>query len=86
MLGSRLGDRHQSAYLAGGRSGPQPGGSQGNGHAAKTLAATGLNLFASEDLRRQARAEWREKTGGRTYVCPIPPHVPAESGLRMTDH
>ena len=44
-------------------------------HAAKTLAATGLNLFASEDLRRQARAEWLEKTGGRPYFCPIPPHV-----------
>ena len=44
-------------------------------HAAKTLAATGLSLFASEELRQQARAEWLEKTGGKPYVCPIPPHV-----------
>jgi aminobenzoyl-glutamate utilization protein B len=44
-------------------------------HAAKILAATGLSLFASEDLRQQARAEWREKTGGKPYICPIPPHV-----------
>jgi aminobenzoyl-glutamate utilization protein B len=44
-------------------------------HAAKTLAATGLSLFTSPQLLEQAKAEWREKTDGKAYVCPIPAGV-----------
>ncbi|OWV80938.1 peptidase M20 [Rhizobium sp. R634] len=44
-------------------------------HAAKTLAATGLSLLTSPDLLARAKAEWRDKTKGRAYVCPIPAAV-----------
>jgi aminobenzoyl-glutamate utilization protein B len=41
-------------------------------HAAKVLAATGLDLVMSEELRFEARAEWEGKMDGQPYVCPIP--------------
>ena len=41
-------------------------------HAAKTLATTGLSLMMSPLLLAEARAEWRERTEGKPYVCPIP--------------
>jgi aminobenzoyl-glutamate utilization protein B len=48
-------------------------------HAAKSIATTGLDLLTSPQLLERAKAEWREKTDGRDYVCPIPadihPHV-----------
>lgn len=44
-------------------------------HAAKTLAATGLSLMTSPKLLENAKMEWREKTGGKAYVCPIPDDV-----------
>jgi aminobenzoyl-glutamate utilization protein B len=44
-------------------------------HAAKTLATTGLSLMTSPDLLAAARAEWLEKTDGKSYVCPIPADV-----------
>ncbi|MGO8657978.1 amidohydrolase, partial [Rhizobium ruizarguesonis] len=44
-------------------------------HAAKTLATTGLALMSSSDLLAAATAEWREKTSGKAYVCPIPDDV-----------
>ena len=44
-------------------------------HAAKTLAATGLSLLTSPDLLARAKAEWRDKTKGSAYVCPIPATV-----------
>ncbi len=44
-------------------------------HAAKTLAVTGLSLMTSPSLLAEARAEWREKTEGKPYICPIPENV-----------
>jgi aminobenzoyl-glutamate utilization protein B len=44
-------------------------------HAAKVLAATGLDLMTSEKLRDDAKAEWHDKMDGQAYVCPIPAAV-----------
>lgn len=44
-------------------------------HAAKVLAATGLDLVMSEELRYEARAEWEDKMDGQPYVCPIPEDI-----------
>lgn len=44
-------------------------------HAAKALAATGLDLVTSERLRSAVSAEWREKMEGQTYISPIPTDV-----------
>ncbi|MBA8901967.1 aminobenzoyl-glutamate utilization protein B [Phyllobacterium sp. P30BS-XVII] len=49
-------------------------------HAAKSLAATGLDLILNPDLLAQAKAEWREKTEGRPYQCPIPAHIGPKIG------
>ncbi|WP_312793987.1 M20 family metallopeptidase [Tianweitania sp.] len=44
-------------------------------HAAKTLATTGLTLMTQPDVLAAAKAEWKEKTAGQPYVCPIPAEV-----------
>ncbi|WP_429813784.1 M20 family metallopeptidase [Ensifer sp. B1-9] len=44
-------------------------------HAAKSLAATGLDLILDTNLLARAKAEWREKTEDKPYQCPIPPHI-----------
>jgi len=44
-------------------------------HAAKSIATTGLDLLTSPQLLERAKAEWREKTDGRDYVCPIPADI-----------
>lgn len=44
-------------------------------HAAKALAATGLDLVTSPGLLADAKAEWAEKTQEEPYVCPIPDHI-----------
>lgn len=48
--------------------------------AAKTLAATMVDLFEDPEARRAVRAEWEEKTRGhayRSYIPDGPPPVPA---------
>lgn len=55
--------------------GKSPAAHKAMAHAAKALAATGLSLMTSPDLLAAAKAEWREKTDGQTYLCPIPPDV-----------
>lgn len=55
--------------------GKSPAAHKAMAHAAKTLAATGVALVTSPGLLAAARAEWRKKTDGRAYVCPIPPDV-----------
>ncbi|MES5047500.1 M20 family metallopeptidase [Rhizobium nepotum] len=44
-------------------------------HAAKALAATGLDLVTSPQLLAHAKAEWVEKIQDEPYVCPIPDHI-----------
>jgi len=40
--------------------------------AARTLAATAVELAVSPDVVAAARAEFEERMGGRPYVSPIP--------------
>ncbi|MFN8634109.1 MAG: M20 family metallopeptidase [Chloroflexota bacterium] len=51
-------------------------------HAAKALALTALDVVHSPELMAQAKAELKEKTGGKPYVCPIPDDVvpPSQRG------
>jgi aminobenzoyl-glutamate utilization protein B len=44
-------------------------------HAAKALAATALDVVHDPSILERAKAELREKTGGKPYVCPIPADV-----------
>jgi aminobenzoyl-glutamate utilization protein B len=44
-------------------------------HAAKALAATALDAIHAPELLERAKAELRERTGGKPYACPIPPEV-----------
>lgn len=46
--------------------------------AAKTMAATAADVLRNPDLVARAKAELKERTGGRTYVCPIPADVTPE--------
>ncbi|WP_112662117.1 M20 family metallopeptidase [Microvirga flavescens] len=46
--------------------------------AAKTMAVTAADVLRSPDLLARAKAELKERTGGRAYVCPIPPEVTPE--------
>ncbi|WP_416409101.1 M20 family metallopeptidase [Agrobacterium rosae] len=63
---------HTWQVVAQGRS---PGAHKAMVHAAKTLAATGLDLATSPELLAHAKAEWREKIQDEPYVCPIPVHI-----------
>jgi aminobenzoyl-glutamate utilization protein B len=56
-------------------------GHKGMLHAAKTLAATMVDLFERPELRAEVRAEFEQKTAGkeyRSYLAPGPPPLPAE--------
>jgi aminobenzoyl-glutamate utilization protein B len=55
--------------------GKSPAAHKAMAHAAKTLASTGLSLMTSPELLARAKKEWREKTEGSDYVCPIPADV-----------
>lgn len=46
--------------------------------AAKTMAATAADVLRNPDLVARAKAELKERTGGRAYMCPIPPEVTPE--------
>jgi aminobenzoyl-glutamate utilization protein B len=43
--------------------------------AAKAMAATAADVLRNPDLVARAKAELKERTGGRAYVCPIPEDV-----------
>jgi aminobenzoyl-glutamate utilization protein B len=43
--------------------------------AAKAMAATAADCLRNPDLVARAKAELKERTGGRAYVCPIPDEV-----------
>ncbi|QND45972.1 amidohydrolase (plasmid) [Rhizobium lusitanum] len=69
---------HTWQVVAQGRS---PGAHKAMIHAAKALAATGLDLLTSSELLAQAKIEWSEKMDGEPYMCPIPESVqPAANG------
>lgn len=55
--------------------GKSPAAHKAFAHAAKSLATTGLDLILDPDLLARAKAEWREKTEGTPYQCPIPDHI-----------
>ncbi|MBB4038750.1 aminobenzoyl-glutamate utilization protein B [Microvirga flocculans] len=46
--------------------------------AAKAMAATAADCLRNPDLLARAKAELKERTGGRAYRCPIPPEVTPE--------
>ncbi|MBZ6077173.1 M20 family metallopeptidase [Microvirga puerhi] len=46
--------------------------------AAKAMAATAADCLRNPDLIARAKAELRDRTGGRAYVCPIPDSVTPE--------
>jgi aminobenzoyl-glutamate utilization protein B len=69
---------HTWQVVAQGRS---PAAHKAMAHAAKALAATGLSLLTTPDLLAAAKDEWREKTDGKPYVCPIPADVMPGTGL-----
>ncbi|ODV41982.1 amidohydrolase [Cupriavidus sp. UYMMa02A] len=43
--------------------------------AAKTMAASAIELFSAPDMLAQAKAELLERRGGKPYACPIPDDV-----------
>ncbi len=43
------------------------------------MTATAIDMLSDEDLLKQARAEWEERTAGAPYQCPIPPLVERHS-------
>ena len=64
--------RHAAALVAVGRARQDTARTQGMLLAAKTMAATAIDLFGAPDTLAQAKAELLERRGGRPYVCPIP--------------
>ncbi|RDI62401.1 M20 family metallopeptidase [Microvirga subterranea] len=46
--------------------------------AAKAMASTAADCLRNPDLIARAKAELKERTGGRDYVCPIPDDVTPE--------
>jgi aminobenzoyl-glutamate utilization protein B len=51
-------------------------------HAAQSIAATALDAILTPGLLERARAELKEKTGGKPYLCPIPADVVPPSQRR----
>jgi len=43
--------------------------------AAKTIAGSTLDLIMKPELLKKAKDEFRERTSGRKYRCPIPDHI-----------
>lgn len=55
--------------------GKLPAAHKGMVLAAKTMAATAADVLRNPELAARAKAELRERTGGRAYLCPIPADV-----------
>jgi aminobenzoyl-glutamate utilization protein B len=64
--------------------GKRPAAHKGMILAAKTMAATAADALRNPDLVARAKAELRERTGGKPYVCPIPEDVTPDD-LRGTE-
>jgi aminobenzoyl-glutamate utilization protein B len=53
-------------------------------HAAKVMAATALDALARPEVIAAAKAEHRERTGGR-YVCPLPADAKPALGMSLAE-
>ncbi|MGO4706424.1 M20 family metallopeptidase [Microvirga sp. 2MCAF38] len=58
--------------------GKLPAAHKGMVLAAKSMAATAADVLRNPELLARAKAELKERTGGKAYVCPIPPEVTPE--------
>lgn len=56
-------------------------GHKGMIHAAKAMAITAVDFITNPELMQQAKDEFRQATGGRKYVCAIPPEVKPRNPL-----
>lgn len=50
-------------------------GLHGMWHAARVLAATGIDILVDPDLRQAARADFQRRTAGHAYVSPLGPQM-----------
>ncbi|HLI51579.1 MAG TPA: peptidase dimerization domain-containing protein, partial [Thermomicrobiaceae bacterium] len=50
-------------------------GHKGMMHAAKAMALTGVELFNQPETLKKAQEEFKQRTAGNPYKCPIPDHV-----------
>lgn len=55
--------------------GKSPSAHKGMIQAAKAMAATALDIFQDAELLARAKAELKQRTGGKPYACPIPDDV-----------
>jgi aminobenzoyl-glutamate utilization protein B len=55
--------------------GMSPAAHKGMVHAAKVMAATGLDMIRDPTLLQRAKAELSERVGTGGYRCPIPDEV-----------
>lgn len=55
--------------------GALPSAHKGMVLAAKSMAATAADAMRNPDLLARAKAELKERNGGKPYLCPIPPEV-----------
>jgi aminobenzoyl-glutamate utilization protein B len=55
--------------------GKSPSAHKGMVQAAKAMAATALDVFQDPELLARAKAELKQRTGGKPYACPIPDDV-----------
>jgi aminobenzoyl-glutamate utilization protein B len=58
--------------------GKRPAAHKGMVLAAKAMATTAADALRNPDLIARAKAELKERTGGKSYVCPIPEDVTPE--------
>jgi aminobenzoyl-glutamate utilization protein B len=50
-------------------------GQKGAYHAARVLAATGIDILTDADLRQAARADFERRTMGKPYISPLSPEM-----------
>ena len=58
-------------------------GLKGAIHAARVLAATGVDILTDADLRQAARADFERRTNGKPYAPPLGPEM--ERPLEIPD-
>jgi aminobenzoyl-glutamate utilization protein B len=58
--------------------GKAPAAHKGMILAAKSMATTAADILRNPELLARAKSELTERTGGKPYVCPIPPEVTPE--------
>jgi aminobenzoyl-glutamate utilization protein B len=56
-------------------------GIKGAIHAARVLAATGLDILTDSELRQAARTDFERRTSDHPYVSPLPPEMQRPLGL-----